>query len=99
MTNNFIEKKVRQEIERVLTPPMPRDADFHGGVNDWEHKYNKEGMKYMSDEIIDILRQALLSQLKEVERVVDSMKPVQDEQMSFRLGYHKCLSDIKEGLK
>ena len=60
---DFIEEKLRAEIENVLTPPAPKNAE-HGGVKNWEYYYNKEGMKFMVDRIMELFEEQKAEILK-----------------------------------
>ena len=59
MENDKQNKQMKEEIEFILTPPKPpHEATNHGGVIDWEYKFNKAGMKYLVDKIFDLFLQA-----------------------------------------
>ena len=50
---DFIEEKLQAEIENVLTPPAPKGEH----IGDWEYYYNKEGMKFMVDRIMELFEE------------------------------------------
>ena len=47
-------KSLRSKIIEILTPPNPPEAKFHGGVEDWEYKYNKAGMEFIVAQILEL---------------------------------------------
>ena len=64
MTNTSKGKNTfRKKIEEILKHSDPPEADWHGGVKDWEYYYNKEGLKYLLDQLEQI-------HLEEVERII-----------------------------
>ena len=55
-------EELRQKLIEILTPPSPRDASLHGGMIDWEYKYNKQGLNYLVREIEKLFNEFVRSE-------------------------------------
>ena len=51
------DKEIKEKIRYILTPSAPREAAEHGGVIDWAYSYNKEGMEFMVDKIMEVIEE------------------------------------------
>lgn len=49
---------LRNEIKQILTPPVPRDAEYHGGVKDWKAYWTKEGVDFLVDRVMEAIKKA-----------------------------------------
>ena len=54
-STNPQKEDLKEKIIEILTPPAPPDARFHGGVKDWEYKYNKAGLDYLVSQILSLI--------------------------------------------
>ena len=63
-------EEFRKELRYILTPPAPREAPLHGGVVDWEYKYNKAGLDFLIEKIEEAVRSRFISR----EKVEETLK-------------------------
>jgi len=66
MYKDMDKANLRRELTEILTPPAPRDASSHGGVIDWEYKYNKEGLNYLIERIVKLFNEFVKRETPEV---------------------------------
>ena len=68
------EQILKDKIKDILTPPNPPEARFHGGVKDWEYKYNKTGLDYLVNRFIELFDQILQEEREEIETKLRNLK-------------------------
>lgn len=49
---------LRNEIKQILTPPEPAEAHVRGGVVNWEAHWTKEGLGFILDRIMGVIKKA-----------------------------------------
>jgi len=108
-------EKFRKEVKYILTPPKPRDVDYHGRVIDWEYKYNKAGLDYIIGKIEEALLTSLTNlakfQLEEIEGKIEKIKrkpKKHDENRYYTIdeiadfesdSYYQALSQVRAIIK